>query len=69
MNKWGNALELDDFPVECITKGGMAVLEWLLRLLNVTFDMWVVPIWTVHVQYPCPKGRVTSVNVVTIIVC
>ena len=25
---------LDGFPVECLKKGGMAVLEWLVRLLN-----------------------------------
>ena len=23
---------LDGFPVECLKKGGMAVLEWLVRL-------------------------------------
>ena len=29
--------------MECLKKGGMAVLEWLVRLLNLSFDMWVVP--------------------------
>ena len=29
---------LDGFPVECLKKGGMAVLEWLVRLLNLSFD-------------------------------
>ena len=33
---------LDGFPVECLKKGGMAVLEWLVRLLNLSFDMGVV---------------------------
>ena len=33
---------LDGFPVECLKKGGMAMLEWLVRLLNLSFDMGVV---------------------------
>ena len=41
--KSGKAPGLDEFPVECLKKGGMAVLEWLARLLNVSFDMGVVP--------------------------
>ena len=41
--KLGKAPGLDKFPVECLKKGGMAVLEWLVRLLNVSFDMGVVP--------------------------
>ena len=31
--KSGKAPGLDGFPVECLKKGGMAVLEWLVRLL------------------------------------
>ena len=27
----------------CLKKGGMAVLEWLVPLLNFSFDMGVVP--------------------------
>ena len=34
---------LDGIPVECLKKGGMAVLEWLVRLLTASFDMGVVP--------------------------
>ena len=34
---------LDGFPMECLKKGGMAMLERLLKLLNVSFDMGVVP--------------------------
>ena len=41
--KSGKALGLDAFPVECLKKGGMAVLQWLVRLLNLSFDMGVVP--------------------------
>ena len=39
----GEAPGLDGFPVECLKKGCMAVLEWLVRLLNASFDMGVVP--------------------------
>ena len=34
---------LDGFPVNCLKKGGMAVLEWLVRLLNLSFDTGFVP--------------------------
>ena len=40
--KSGKAPGLDKFPVECSKKFGMAVLEWLVRLLNLSFDMGVV---------------------------
>ena len=59
---------LDGFPVECLKKGAMAVLEWLVRLLNLSFDMGVVPMdW----RGACTKGRVTNVNVATleVLVC
>ena len=60
---------LDGFPVECLKKmfkeGGMAVLEWLVRLLNLIFHNGVVPMdW---------RGVciVTNVNVATleVLVC
>ena len=35
---------LDEFPVEYLKKGGMAVLEWLVRLVNVSFDMGIVTV-------------------------
>ena len=35
--KSGKASGLDGFPVDCLKKGGMAVLEWLVRLLKRTF--------------------------------
>ena len=41
--KSGKAPGLDGFPVQWLKKGGMAVLEWLVRLLNLCFDMGVVP--------------------------
>ena len=43
--KSGMASRLDEFPVECSKKGGMAVLEWLVRLLNLSFDMGLY-LWT-----------------------
>ena len=33
----GKAPGIYGFPVECLKKGGMAVLEWLVRLLNLSF--------------------------------
>ena len=33
--KSGKALGLDGFPVECLKKVGMTVMEWLVRLLIV----------------------------------
>ena len=41
--KSGKAPGLDGFPVECLKKVGMAVLDWLSRLLNLSFDMGVIP--------------------------
>ena len=44
--------------MECLKKGGMAVLEWLVRLLNVCFDMWVVPRdWRGACIVPMYKGK------------
>ena len=40
--KSGKAPRLDGFKLECLKKDGIAVLEWLVRLLNVSFDMGVV---------------------------
>ena len=40
--KSGKALGLDGFPVECLKKGGMAMLGWFVRLLNLSFHMGVV---------------------------
>ena len=42
--KSGKAPGLDGFPVECLKKGGVAVLEWLVILLNLVlicgFYLW-----------------------------
>ena len=57
--KSGKTPGLDGFPVECLKKGGMAVLEWLVRLLNLSFDMGVVPIYRLTwCLYSAPVQRV-----------
>ena len=43
--KSGKAPGLDGFPVECLKKGGMVVLEWLVRLLNLSFNTRLY-LWT-----------------------
>ena len=60
-----NAPGLDGFTVECSQKGVMAVLEWLVRQLNASFNMGVVPMdWRGACIAPYTKERVSSVNVV-----
>ena len=46
--KSSKAPGLDGFPVECLKKAGMAVLVWLVRMLNVSIISYL---WTgvVHV--------------------
>ena len=39
--KSGNAPGLNKFVVECLKKSGMAILEWLVRLLNINYEMGV----------------------------
>ena len=41
--KSGKAPGLEGFPVECVKKGVIVVLEWLVKLLNISFYMRVVP--------------------------
>ena len=56
--KSGKASGLDGFPVECLKKAGMAVLEWLVRLLNLSFDIRVVPMdWRGACIVPLYKGK------------
>ena len=56
--KSGKAPGLDEFSVECLQKSSMAVLEWLVRLLNVSFGMGVVPIdWRGACVVPLYKGK------------
>ena len=58
--------------MECLQKGGMGVLDWLVRLINVSFDDGAVPMdYGVLVQCSRTKGMVTNVNVATreVLVC
>ena len=56
--KSGNAPGLDRFLVECLKKGGVAVSEWLVRVLNLSFDMGVVPMdWHGACIVPLYKGK------------
>ena len=56
--KSGKAPGLDGFPVECLKKVGMAVLEWFIRLLNASFDMGVLPMdWRSACIMPLEKGK------------
>ena len=56
--KSGKAPRLDGFPVECLKKGSMAVLEWLVLLLNLSFDMGVVHMdWRGACIVPLYKGK------------
>ena len=49
---------LDKFPVECLQQGSMGVLEWLVRLLNLSFDMGVEPMnWRGACIVPLYKGK------------
>ena len=65
--KSGKAPGLDGFPVECLKKDGMAVLELLVRLLNVSIDMGVVPMdWRCACIVSLYKGMVTNVNVASV---
>ena len=44
--------------MECLKKGCMAVLEWLVRLLNLSFDMGVAPMdWRGACIVPLHKGK------------
>ena len=56
--KSAKAPGLYGFSVECLKKGGMAVLEWLVRLLNLSFDMVVVPMdWRCACIVPLYKWK------------
>ena len=56
--KFNKAPGLNEFRVECLKKGGIAVSEWLVRLLNLSFDMGVVPMdWRGACIVPLYKGK------------
>ena len=50
--------------MECLKKGRIAVLEWQVRLLNVSFDIGAVPTdFRVACIVPLYKGKVICVIV------
>ena len=56
--KSGKVPGLDGFPLECLKKGGMAVVEWLVRLLNLSFDLGVAHMdWRGACIMPLYKGK------------
>ena len=56
--KSGKAPGRDGFLVECLKKGGMAVLEWLVRLLNGNFDIGILRMdWSGSCIVPLYKGE------------
>ena len=73
--KSGNPPGLDGFPVECLKKGAMAGLEWLVRLLNLGFDMVVVPMdWhgacIVHLyKWKCKKFKCSNSRGINFVEC
>ena len=51
-------------------EGSMAVLEWLVRLLNVSFVMWVVPMdWHGTCIVPRYKGKGDKCEEVLVFEC
>ena len=70
--RFGKAPGMDGFPVECLQKGGMAVLKWLVRQLNLSSDMGVVPMdWRGACIVPLYKGKGDKCDVATleVLVC
>ena len=56
--KLGKAPWLDRFLVKCLNKGGTAVIELPVRLLNAIFDMGVVPMGCLFgKKFPCYKDK------------
>ena len=56
--KSGKAPGLDGFQLACSKKSGMAMLEWLIRLLNLSLNMGVVPMdWCGACIVPLYKGN------------
>ena len=54
----GKAAGLDGIQAECLKKGGVAVVEWLVRLLNICFEAGEVPAdWRMAAIVPIYKGK------------
>ena len=56
--KSGKAAGMDECAVECLKGGGVTVVEWLVRLLNVCFVIGMVPLdWASACVVPLYKGK------------
>ena len=56
--KEGKATGLDECSAECVKKGGVIVIDWLVRLFNVCFSSSVVPSdWCEACIVPLYKGK------------
>ena len=56
--KAGKAPGLDGIATECLKKGGVTIVEWLVRLLNLCFVSGMVPIeWRSACIVPLYKGK------------
>ena len=56
--KEGKAPGLDVVRVEMLKKGGVTVLEWLVRVFNVCFMLSIVPVgWVIACMVPLYKGK------------
>ena len=54
----GKAAGLDGIAAECLKKGGVAVVEWLVRLLCICLEAGEVPAdWRVAAMVPIYKGK------------
>ena len=71
--KFGKAPGLEALPVGWLKKGALVVLDWIVRLLNLSFDMGVVyPMdWCGACIVPLYKGKGDKWNVATleVLVC
>ena len=56
--KEGKAPGMDGCAAECLRRGGVAIIEWLVRILNVCFDESLVPEdWCSACIVPLYKGK------------
>lgn len=56
--KAGKAPGLDGCVVECLKCGGVKIIEWLVRVLNVCFESGIVPVdWVSACIVPLYKGK------------
>ena len=56
--KGGKAPGMDGVRVEMLKEGGVAVLEWLVRVFNICFMLSIVPVdWVIACMVPLYKGK------------